>query len=303
MHKIVPGVLVSVLCVVATSCRAGGNGDPTKSTGRSAASPTPPPENGPADNRNAAVARPQATQVETSDEPARGTAQRSPIAAAAPVDEHPAAYPIKWTKRLELSSATDASKELMAEKPDSFVELELSGERIQPATCLEWFELHERGFTPRTSIDEHDDGIVKERCDVLRLIEKARPSRQSHVRDLPWNARLLSVVPAGVTWPVSPEIRARIAAATTAGQSLREFDPKAKVQRSRHPDLLEILQGDRSGTIALQRLLWADLNEDGVEDIVISVLNADTHGPMTMTRLLIATRTSEDGPLQPIEWR
>ncbi len=50
--------------------------------------------------------------------------------------------------------------------------------RIQPATCVEWFELHNRGFTPRTSLDEQDDGLVMARCEVLRLIGKARPSRQ-----------------------------------------------------------------------------------------------------------------------------
>ena len=273
MRTRVPGLLVLVLGVFLTSCQARSDQAAIKPSAPSEASPGSTEERGVADDRTFAVPKPPASEV--SDESERRIAKGSPSEAAVPVDEIPAAYPIKWTKRLELSSSTNASHELATEKRDLFVELELSGETLQPATCVEWFELHGRGFTPRTSVDEHDDGIVKERCEVLRLMEKARASRQSYVRDLPWNARLLALLPAGVAWPIDPDTRARIAAATSAGRSLGEFDSKAQVQARRHPDLLEISQGDRNGTIALERLLWADLNADGIEDIVISVLNAD----------------------------
>ena len=50
-------------------------------------------------------------------------------------------------------------------------------------------------------------------------------------------------------------------------------------------------------------LIYADLNHDGTEDIVLSVTNSDAHGPMSSYRMQIASRDAADAKLRVIEWR
>lgn len=226
-----------------------------------------------------------------------------PAPASAEPSAEPARYPIRWSKRVELQSLDDVQRQLDAARPDSFGDLELGGETVHPATCAEWTELHGRGFTPETTIDEGDDGLAKERCETLALLKRARPSKVSFVRKLGWNRGLLRLLPATIASQVDPDKRKAAAAAASAGQTFGQFDPKAKAKLAREVESLEISEGDRNGFIYLYPLVWGDVDADETEDLVVSVMNADAHGPMTSLRVMVVTRKSLNEPLRVVEWR
>ena len=204
---------------------------------------------------------------------------------------------------MSLVSRDEIESELTAVRPDDFGELEFGSERIRPATCTEWMDLRKRGFKPPTTVAGAYDDSAKERCEGLLILEGARPSHTTYVRKLPWNVRLLSLLPAAIASALDPSERHAVAEATAAGKTFAQFDPRATAKRVFAAESLQIIEGDRNGTVNLYPLIYADLNRDGVEDIVISVTNGDAHGPMSNFRLLIAARDSKDAELRVLEWR
>ncbi|HKU43050.1 MAG TPA: hypothetical protein VJR89_33050 [Polyangiales bacterium] len=208
---------------------------------------------------------------------------------------------MKWSTALELPSLNEVDNKLRAE--GGFGVLEYGGQQIEPKNCLEWAELHRKGAAPPTSLAEADDGTAKERCGSLELLKRARGSNSTFVRTLSWNGKLLRLLPAAISTAWSPEERQELERATAANFTFAQLYPKASARRAREPESLEITTSRGAARIYLYPMIWADLDSDGIEDLVLSVRNADAEGAMTQMRLLVATRSSASEPLRVLEWR
>lgn len=241
-----------------------------------------------------AVPTPPAAVAESSPSPA---AQKAPLPTVA-ADATP--YPVRWWSGLGLKNLAEADKLYAATDPDAFGDLQRGAITKRPNDCLEWTKLHADGYEPTTTVEAQADSGAELRCMTLLLLQRARPAKTSYVRDLAWDSSLLSVLPASLATAFNPEREQAVAKATSKGQALSQFDPKAKVKPSEDEHTLEIIDGDGQMMIVVHAEVWGDLNGDGVDDIAVSVVNGATQGTYSYTRLLTLSRDASDAILRPI---
>lgn len=294
--------LVSLISTVAVSC--GGNSPSTQDSPAAERTRQTAPPAPAAPKLESPSSTPQPREAPTAPAADAATAVvNAPAAFAVATAAKVGRYPVKWSARLELPSLDSVPQLLRTPSPLDFGDLELAGEVTHPALCSEWAELHARGFTAPSTMEEKSDDSAKERCEALVRLQHARPAQVSHVRNLPWDRRLLALLPPDIASHLDPEVRQRAGEAAAAGWTYKRFDPKAKAKRARDAESLEITEGNGNWSIFVYPLVWGDLNGDTIDDILLSIMSADRNGPMTSVRLLLATRTSADEPLRTIEWR
>ena len=211
---------------------------------------------------------------------------------AVPSGSAPSGYPVKWSDQLGLAALVDIEKQLRNVDATAFGELELGGKRILPRSCVEWSRLHAAGYAPSTAVEVQPDGGARRRCETLTLLSQAKPARQSFTRKLIFDKSILAILPADLATRGSPDHDRDIALATENKRSLADFDPKAKVKRSVLPGVLEITEGGRQSSIAVEPMAWADFDGDGTDDVVVSVVNSMAHGSISNTRVIALTRSS-----------
>lgn len=224
----------------------------------------------------------------------------SPIATTAPTAA-PSRYAVKWWDGLELPSLADALARYSRREPDLFGELELAGSRARPVSCVEWSELHSKGFEPVNTVEGQRDDGAKIRCITLTLLQRAKPATQSYVRDLPWNRKLLTLIPAAVATALSQDAERAVNAATTEGKTLAQFDPKARPKPAREDSALEIIESNRQTMIVIHAEAWGDFNDDGTDDLLVSVVNGATRGTLAYVRLMTLTRFGQTETLQIVD--
>jgi hypothetical protein len=223
-------------------------------------------------------------------------------AAPAPAPSPPATpaqsdrtLPIWISPALELSSAAGAAAKLAAEEELGFGALVHADTTITPKTCAERDRLKARGFEPANTLEEQPDSGAEIRCKTLRLLAHAQPSRASFVPKA-LDASLISVLPAAVASATSNDRLAQRDAATRAGQSLRQFEARARG----HTDPMGILVIRETGfdtSVNLELQARGDFDGDGEEDLALSVLNSADQGSWTEMRLIVLTRTAPAGLL------
>ncbi|MDB4987879.1 MAG: hypothetical protein JWN04_3057 [Myxococcaceae bacterium] len=207
-------------------------------------------------------------------------------------------YPVKWWSGLDLPSAAQASARYTANEPELFGELEHAGSRAQPASCKQWAELHAQQYEAVDGLAEQTDRGAKLRCATLQLIEHAKPARISYVRDLRWDHSLLGLLPAAIATVVNEEGQRIVEAASAAGKSFKQLQPKAQLRPSTDQDTLEIVEAGKQMMIVLYPQAWGDFDGDGLDDVAVTVVNGAVHGTLSYSRLLTFTRSGPREPLQ-----
>lgn len=207
---------------------------------------------------------------------------------------------MRWSRGLDLPALAVAEARLRAREPEDFGTLALEGAKVQPASCLEWLELHAKGYRPAEPLDEPADRAAKIRCQTLSLITHARPAQISHLRDLAWDHGLLRILPAAVATAYDRNRERAIQAASAAGKTLRELDSRARAKPVAGDASLVILEGSRRMLISLHGEAWGDFNRDGVDDLVMSVVNGATDGEFSYARLMTVTRRAPEEMLEPV---
>jgi len=235
---------------------------------------------------------------------AASPAARSP-AAASPVVAPPTEalpYPVKWSNDLNLTSLADVPAALTRQDPTGFGELVLGAKQVLPTHCKQWAELHQAGYEPSTELEVQADGGAAFQCDVLRLLERARPARLSFVRELPKKGPdLLRILPAVFATAESPERAKRLAPLTQQGASLAAFDPKAKTIASPVPEVTRVSESQGQSLVDIQPKAWGDFNGDGVDDVLMAVRNSMTEGSISTARVLLLTRAAPTEVLRVLE--
>ena len=122
------------------------------------------------------------------------------------------------------------------------------------------------------------------------------------MRDLPWNRKLLALIPAAVATALSQDDERAVNAATTDGKTLAQFDPMARSKPASEESTLEIIDGDRQTLRVIHAEAWGDFNDDGTDGLLVSVVNGATRGTLAYVRLMTLTRFSQTEPLRVIEY-
>jgi hypothetical protein len=169
---------------------------------------------------------------------------------------------------------------------------------MTPDTCQAWSALKNRGFSPENALERQADSGALIRCGGLEFLAQAAPSRVSYVRDVLERASV-GILPAILETATSEDaVRAR-AAAANQGMSLAQLVPDARPGDSQ-PGHLRVLEPTSATSITLNAQAWGDVNADGIEDLLVSVLNTADSGSYSETRLLRLTRTAPEAPLTPV---
>lgn len=191
----------------------------------------------------------------------------------------------------------DVQQSLSAIDENAFTVLVHEDERVLPNNCRAWRDLRRRGYAPRKNpLAEQIDAGALVRCGALEFLARAATSRISYVAE-PLRGAGPAMLPAIVASATAkPALRARNAAASQA-QTLAQLVPDAATIESQLPGRLSISEPSSETTVILNTEAWGDVNADGVEDALLSVLNSAEEGGYFEMRLVEVTRTSARAPL------
>jgi hypothetical protein len=203
---------------------------------------------------------------------------------------------------LDLDDALSAVEEnafaTLFKKEQVFVDGELvrKEKAAHPDNCRRWRSLRSRGYAPKTALAKQVDAGALVRCGCLEFLTRARTSRLTHVRNLLAGAgpSALPAIVASATSPIAQQARDR---AVANGLTLADFIPSAHTVPSEVPGRLSITEPPSASNIIVNAEVWGDVNADGVEDIVLSVLNTADDGTSFDMRLIQMTRLSSSSPL------
>lgn len=193
----------------------------------------------------------------------------------------------------------DAEYALGADNENAFATLVHEKKRVLPRNCRDWKTFRKRGYAPKNALAEHLDGGALVRCGSLEFFARAAPSRVSHVRDALVGAGPGSLPAIVASATSKPALHARNVAASR-GMTLAELLPSAHTGTSELPGRVAIVEPSSETSVILNAEAWGDINADGIEDLVISVLNSADDGSYLDVRLVEVTRTSAEAPLSVI---
>jgi hypothetical protein len=162
--------------------------------------------------------------------------------------------------------------------------------------------LDQRGHAPQAKGSDRqlqDERATMADCLVLQELWSARPARASYLHDLPWDARVLPLLPPQLAITVSAESERAAGAAARRGKTWRDLDPSTAAEAGvRRPDEIVV-----TGKGFVERLiLWGrgDFNDDGLEDLLVQSLDTLTEGTYRNTRLFVLTRRAADDPVSVV---
>jgi hypothetical protein len=188
-------------------------------------------------------------------------------------------------KVIELTAVSDADGMRRREAPAKFGELTAAEGPKVPRSCIEWEALHAAHAEATNDAEEASDELAGQRCDALLWLTRARPATRSFVA---WSPSLAPLLPAAIATAWDDDARVARDGAVRQGKTIRDFAPEAELDVT--SDQFTWREPGGTSKIVVRPIAWADLNDDGVEDLLLAVANLDSAGPMTEQRVLAVTR-------------
>jgi hypothetical protein len=199
----------------------------------------------------------------------------------------------------EASLAANPRQSLEAVDSTGFARLVHDGESALPDTCTKWKALKLRGFLPSNALARQTDAGAVVRCGVLEFLLRASPSRISYVRTALDGAGP-DTLPAIIGTATSQSALAARRTAEGQGMRLSQVEPDAHIGKSGLPGRVVILEPKSVTSITLNAEAWGDVNGDGIEDVLVSVLNAADNGSFFDMRVIVLTRLAPTSSLTVI---
>ena len=200
-----------------------------------------------------------------------------------------ASVAVEYSARLKMSSRSELDRRLHA----AFTEGTAHPAGV--SNCAEL--LAQRGHAPQPQAPDRE--IQAERstmaeCLVLHELRRAKPARSSYLRDLPWDERVLPLLPPQLAITVSAESERAASDAASHGRNWPDFDPSAAASAKGPEEIVVTGNGFRE-----QLILWGrgDFDGDGTDDLLVQSLDTFTEGTYRNTRLFVLTRRTANGRL------
>jgi hypothetical protein len=207
-------------------------------------------------------------------------------------------YPVQYSARLKLSSASEIDQRLDTPFPEGTAPAGVNNCTQLLAKCGVASKGSCAGQSPSTS----DRDLQAQKwtfadCLVLGELQRATPATSSHVAELKWNEHVLPLLPPQLAINISDEWTRKANEAAARGESWPDLD-KSATAGTDGPDQI-VVQGD--GFVE-RVILWGrgDFNGDGTEDLLVQTLDSLTGGTYRNTRLFILTRKSRNGKLSVV---
>jgi hypothetical protein len=137
-----------------------------------------------------------------------------------------------------------------------------------------------------------DTQATRINCLALRELSSARPARSSHVADLKWNARVLSLLPAELAINVSDE-----AIHKARGKAWTDLDRTASASESGADQIVVKGEGFTESLILLGR---GDFDDSGSQDLLVKTLDTLTGGTYRNIRLFVLGRKTATARLRVV---
>jgi hypothetical protein len=207
-------------------------------------------------------------------------------------------YPVQYSSRLNLSSASEIDKRLDAPFAEGTAPAGVNNCAQLLAKCGVASKGNCAGQFPSTS--DRDLQALKSTfadCLVLGELQRATPATSSHVAELKWDEHVLPLLPPQLAINVSDEWTRKAKEAAARGESWPDFD-KSATATTDGPDQI-VVKGD--GFVE-RVILWGrgDFNSDGVEELLVQTLDTLTGGTYRNTRLFILARKTPRGKLSVV---
>ena len=249
-------------------------------------------------------------------------------------------YPVKLNPRLGLASVDDAAIEVRLDQPIPASEAmlppaeyvkfrddwrtikgpydELVVDRVKPTSCTQLIALVDAGYVP------WNEPVYLDDCTALRLLRRARPARESYVRDFVMSAEAVDFLPAMLDTSDLADRRCQAYIANRRGVPWSVFDKIVKVHVI-HDSALTVWTEYRDGRFEnddgsyiiaggwthVDIMAWGDLNGDGVENLLIvassnpvtwrpTLGNYSIHGA-TYGKVFVLTRDAPGAVLRVID--
>lgn len=156
------------------------------------------------------------------------------------------------------------------------------------SNCPQYLEFVTQGYGPNTNVDIAMEGFFKMRCRPIEWLSKAKPSKMSFVKNYSFSKKSIKELPpslGGLGGDSSHQ--AALEKALSQGKSWSGFDPSMKVKKV-SSDKLEI--ANKSEEIIFQILASGDMNDDGMEDLILFVGTYAVGGSFRAYDTVIVTR-------------
>jgi hypothetical protein len=171
-------------------------------------------------------------------------------------------------------------------------------EHATVVSCANWAELRRAGFCPMTTYDIKEEALFKDAYATLRALELATPAATSFLRTIHLNTEAAAFLPASLLPCLSSDADAMIQRWTAESVSLLDLSRKEGVELEATGDGLSITWDGMSAY--LHEILRADLDGDGLEDLVYSCYYRVNRGTFGAGNVGVLTRRSSCAMLEPI---
>ena len=198
---------------------------------------------------------------------------------------------VNWPTNLTLEQLKDEPLKQL----DGGIGMTKEGVAEMAATWREFDRLSSEGYEPADGMSLGMAGWFSSERGIIPFWEHAIPAKQSYVRPLPMNRKLLQWLPLDLGPQNSNEEIEAVAQAAKAGKSWLDFYPDTKIIKQTS----DSIQLSASGfMITLTVMAYGDFNHDGYDDALLCISHSAIGGTLNYSFNAVLTRTNASDRLR-----
>jgi HNH endonuclease len=171
-------------------------------------------------------------------------------------------------------------------------------ERVAVLNCADWAKYRRAGFYAATTYDIKEEAFFSDAYATLRALEVATPSATSFIGPIHFTSEFAGVFPASLLPRLSPDDGILVTRWIAEGVSLLDLSRNNGVILGEHQGALTITW--ESMTAYVSEILRADLDGDGIEDILYSYYSRVHQGTFGAGRVGVLTRRSDTALMEEL---
>ena len=160
---------------------------------------------------------------------------------------------------------------------------------VTVTTWREFNRLSSEGYEPADGMSLGMAGWFNSARGIISFWEHAVPAKESHVRPLPMNRRLLKWLPLDLGPQISSDDIQAVAQASKAGKAWLEFYPDTKIGKQTSDSIQLSADGF---IITLTVMAYGDFDHNGYDDALVCVSHSAIGGTLSYSFNAMLTRTN-----------
>ena len=197
--------------------------------------------------------------------------------------------PVFLSKELGLNALSDVELALSRPLPDIWRVTLAEGKPRRVKACRDLLEVAKVSFELENAVDWPVWWQQGSRCFALDALKRAKPALRTHLGWFRLSKTAIADLPPRLAFLQSPDELEDVAAAEKACRSWGRFDKTLRV-KIKPPDSAELRSDDWTGRLVLYAR--ADIDGDGIEDLLVRRDAQVRGGTATEARVFVVTQTS-----------